>query len=97
MTKQDRLILMQYPNRTNPAGGINTIEKCGLYNIIQDPEEHVHLATKKPDALKVMQQKLAKIQATISTLIVGKFGQVPALRTLPSTHTENHLYPDVLK
>ena len=58
----------QYPNQTNPAGGINASEKCGdtgcLYNIMQDPEERVNLAAKEPDTLKMMQQKLAKYQAT---------------------------------
>ena len=58
----------QYPNLTNPAGGIKTVEHCGdggcLYNIKEDPEERENLATKMPDILKEMQQKLAKYQAT---------------------------------
>ena len=58
----------QYPNLTNPAGGIKALEHCGdggcLYNIKEDPEERVNLATKMPDILKEMQQKLAKYQAT---------------------------------
>ena len=57
----------QYPNLTNPSGGINVIEHCGdgcLYNIKDDPEERVNLASKMPDKLKEMQQKLAMYQAT---------------------------------
>ena len=58
----------QYPNMTNPHGGIDVVEQCGdggcLYNIKEDPEERVNLATKVPDVLKEMQQKLAKYQAT---------------------------------
>ena len=58
----------QYPNTTNPAGGIKAIEHCGdtgcLFNIMEDPEERVNLAEKEPDTLKMMQQKLAKYQAT---------------------------------
>ena len=58
----------QYPNLTNPNGGIAVVEHCGdsgcLYNIKDDPEEHVNLASKMPDLLKEMQQKLAKYQAT---------------------------------
>ena len=58
----------QYPNLTNPSGGIKVLEKCGqggcLYNIKEDPEERVNLATKMPDVLKEMQEKLAKYQAT---------------------------------
>ena len=59
---------LQYPNRTKPAGGINTVDHCGddgcPYNIKKDPEERENLATKMPDVLKEMQQKLAKYQAT---------------------------------
>ena len=58
----------QYPNLTNPTGGIKALEKCGqdgcLYNIKEDPEERVNLASKMPDVLKEMQEKLAKYQAT---------------------------------
>ena len=58
----------QYPNKTNPEGGVYTVQNCGdtgcLYNIMKDPEEHVNLAEKEPDILKLMQQKLAKYQAT---------------------------------
>ena len=66
----------QYPNLTNPAGGIKTVEHCGdggcLYNIKDDPEERVNLATKMPDVLKEMQQKLAKYQATFFNPTRGK-------------------------
>lgn len=58
----------QYPNSTNPHGGIYTSEHCGdtgcLYNIKDDPEERNNLADKMPDVLKSMQSKLAKYQAT---------------------------------
>ena len=56
-----------YPNTTNPAGGIKTVEKCGdgcLFNIMNDPEERVNLAGTMPEKLKEMQDKLAKYQAT---------------------------------
>ena len=70
----------QYPNLTNPAGGIRAVERCGdggcLYNIKEDPEERVNLATKMPDILKEMQQKLAKYQATFFD---PKRGTVPAV------------------
>ena len=58
----------QYPNLTNPNGGIKAIEHCGddgcLFNIKDDPEERVNLATKMPDMLKEMQTKLKQVQAT---------------------------------
>ena len=54
----------QYPNLTNPHGGIRAMEKCGdtgcLYNIKTDPEERVNLATQMPDVLKTMQAALNK-------------------------------------
>ena len=56
----------QYPNLTNPAGGIKAVEHCGdtgcLYNIKNDPEERVNLASKMPDMLKTMRSKLAQYQ-----------------------------------
>ena len=55
----------QYPNLTNPRGGINVVEKCGdgcLYNIKTDPEERVNLATQMPDVLKKMQAALREYQ-----------------------------------
>ena len=58
----------EYPNNTNPHGGIAAIQDCGdggcLYNIRKDPEERENLATRMPDVLKSMQQKLLKHQAT---------------------------------
>ena len=58
----------QYPNATNPHGGIPSVQNCGdkgcLYNIRKDPEERDNLAMKEPDVLKDMQRKLAKYQAT---------------------------------
>ena len=58
----------QYPNQTNPRGGIIGVEHCGddgcLFNIKDDPEERVNLATKMPDMLKEMQTKLKQVQAT---------------------------------
>ena len=55
----------QYPNKT--TGDINKSTNCGkgcLYNIKQDPNEYVDLATKMPDMLKTMQMKLQKYQKT---------------------------------
>ena len=70
----------QYPNLTNPNGGISIVEHCGdggcLYNIKEDPEERVNLAARMPDVLKEMQQKLAKYQATYFNPDRGK--QPPA-------------------
>jgi len=70
----------QYPNLTNPNGGISVVEHCGdggcLYNIKEDPEERVNLATRMPDILKEMQQKLAMYQATYFNPDRGK--QPPA-------------------
>ena len=58
----------QYPNQTNPNGGISAVEHCGddgcLYNIKDDPEERKNIATKEPEILKDMQDKLKKYQAT---------------------------------
>ena len=58
----------QYPNLTNPNGGIRDIEHCSdsgcLYNIKQDPEERKNLASEMPDMLKEMQAKLDKVKAT---------------------------------
>ena len=58
----------QYPNSTNPKGGIKAVEDCGdsgcLYNIKQDPEERNNLAATMPDMLKNMQDKLAQYKAT---------------------------------
>ena len=58
----------QYPNQTNPRGGIISVEHCGddgcLFNIKDDPEERVNLATKMPDMLKEMQIKLKEVQDT---------------------------------
>lgn len=56
-----------YPNTTKPAG-IRAVEHCGesgcLYNIKNDPEERMNLATTMPDILKQMHAKLASYQAT---------------------------------
>lgn len=58
----------QYPNATNAHGGIPSVQDCGdkgcLYNIRENPEERHGLATKMPDILKSMQEKLAKYLAT---------------------------------
>ena len=57
----------QYPNTTNPKGGIKAVEHCGegcLYNIMDDPEERVNLASKMPDKLKEMQGKLEEAMKT---------------------------------
>lgn len=58
----------QYPNQTNPSGGIAAVENCGdtgcLYNIKQDPEESVNLATTMPQVLKEMKAKFVKLNET---------------------------------
>lgn len=51
----------QYPNMTDPEGGITTVENCNegcLYNIRVDPEERNNLNETMPDVLKEMQGKL---------------------------------------
>ena len=56
----------QYPNLTNPNGGIKASEKCGdtgcLYNIKTDPEERMNLATQMPDMLGKMRAALRGYQ-----------------------------------
>ena len=55
-----------FPNNTHRY--IETEEKCGdsgcLYNIKNDPYEHVNLADTMPDMLKTMRAKLSEYQAT---------------------------------
>ena len=55
-----------YPNSSHPHGGVDVVEHCGdkgcLYNIREDPEERVNLASKMPDVLKDMQKKLKRYQ-----------------------------------
>lgn len=57
----------QYPNVTSPEG-INNAEQCGdegcLYNIKEDPEERVNLASEMPGLLNEMREKLEGYQAT---------------------------------
>ena len=66
----------QFPNQSNPNGGIPTNQECGdsgcLYNIMEDPEERVDLAKTKPDILKEMQQKLVQYQAMLFNPNCGK-------------------------
>ena len=56
-----------YPNITKPSG-INATEHCGetgcLYNIKDDPEERVNLASKMPDVIQKLQKSLAKYSAS---------------------------------
>ena len=58
----------QYPNQTNPHGGINATLNCGetgcLFNIKEDPEERKNLASTMPDMLSQMKQKLTALRAT---------------------------------
>ena len=57
----------QYPNQTNPSGGIKAVEHCDggcLYNIKDDPQERTNLASTQPAKLKEMQEKLKKYQDT---------------------------------
>ena len=59
----------QFPNNTDPQRRISAKVDCGdsgcLYNIRQDPGEHVNLAKSMPDVLKQMQKKLKSYQATV--------------------------------
>lgn len=58
----------QYPNQTNPTGGIKSVEDCGntgcLFNIKQDPEERMNLASTMPNVLKEMRMKLVAVNGT---------------------------------
>ena len=58
----------QYPNTTNPAGGIKESVDCGdtgcLFNIKDDPEERKDLASSMPDMLSQMRMKLATMNST---------------------------------
>ena len=55
----------QYPNNTNPFGGIDATLDCGsigcLYNIKQDPEERTNLALSMPEVTIEMKLKLAQL------------------------------------
>lgn len=57
-----------FPNNTNPHGGIPTVQNCGddgcLYNIKKDPEEREDLAKRMPIVLKNIKEKLDKYRAT---------------------------------
>ena len=57
-----------YPNNTDPDAANFPVEQCGdtgcLYNIRNDPNEHVNLAQTMPDVLKMMQEKLKMEQAS---------------------------------
>ena len=68
----------QSPNITIPIGKCIVVkEECGetgcLYNIREDPYEHVNLASKLPSKLKEMQVKLAAYQATYFNPDRGSF------------------------
>jgi arylsulfatase I/J len=58
----------QYPNQTNPNGGISASVNCGdtgcLFNIKEDPEERHDLASTMPDMLKEMKTKFVKLNET---------------------------------
>ncbi len=58
----------QYPNQTNPTGGIKAMVDCGdtgcLFNIKEDPEERHNLASTMPGTLKDMLDKMAKLNET---------------------------------
>ncbi|XP_065191775.1 arylsulfatase B-like [Sycon ciliatum] len=58
----------QYPNQTNPKGGISSNVQCGsdgcLYNIKTDPEERNNLAAGSPDILAHMQARLKAWEST---------------------------------
>ena len=58
----------EYPNNTNPHGGIAAVQDCGdegcLYNIQKDPEEREDVAKRIPEVLSNMKKKLVNYQAT---------------------------------
>ena len=66
----------QYPNQTNPNGGIKTMVNCGetgcLFNIKEDPEERKNLASTMPDMLSQMKKKLTTVMANYFDPVRGK-------------------------
>ncbi|XP_065199150.1 arylsulfatase B-like [Sycon ciliatum] len=58
----------QYPNSTNPRGGIDAKVACGddgcLFNIRTDPEERTNVAALQPAILKQLQERLQAWDAT---------------------------------
>ena len=59
---QDGWTGLQYPNNTNPKGGIFAVRNCWkgcLFNIKEDPEERNDLSSTMSDKLKEMMDKLA--------------------------------------
>ena len=58
----------QYPNQTNPSGGIGTVVECRdtgcLFNIKDDPEERHNLASTMPEMLNEMKTKFMKLNKT---------------------------------
>ena len=57
-----------FPNSSLPRGGIDEVVRCGesgcLYNIKDDPTEHIELSATMSDVLANMQEKLHDYQAT---------------------------------
>ena len=56
-----------FPNTTTSQKTVHTLYDCGdgcLFNIREDPNEYANLATKMPDMLKMMQNKLKGYQKT---------------------------------
>ena len=66
----------QYPNQTNPKGGIQAMVDCGntgcLFNIKDDPEERHNLASTMPGTLKMMMEKMVKFNETYFNPSRGK-------------------------
>ena len=58
----------QYPNQTNPNGGIAAIRDCGingcLYNIKDDPEERNDISGDMPNIMKLMYLAIEEYQQT---------------------------------
>ena len=58
----------QYPNQTNPNGGIAAIQDCGingcLYNIKDDPEERKDISGDMPNIMKLMYLAIEEYQET---------------------------------
>ena len=58
----------QYPNNTNPDGGIPGVEDCGtgcLFDIKNDPEERQNLAKSMPDMFLKMQERYRSVMGTL--------------------------------
>merc|ERR1712232_865236 len=64
----------KFPNSTSDWNPSNSeyVETCGatvetgcLFDILQDPGEHVNLAAKKPEVFQQMMKRVAELQQTV--------------------------------